>query len=147
MNEFYDSAVYKIIKHMQSTGNKEGVIAQWKSIVKEWAYINAHNNRDAAALCAWLPMWQVRPFYTATELAPIFPALALALGYIQKMPEVPDGPALLENRLKFGRLPCICMRHPMTGIVEKFFIVERLHHWVQAEPEEIAREFQNALNG
>jgi hypothetical protein len=124
MNEFYQSATYKIVQAMKATGNQPGVIEQWREMVEHWA--GTHPGHDAAAILAWLPMWQVRPFYTPEELAPIFPALAVALRITPTL-RPQKSPARLENELVFAGLP----RLMKEGCSEptRLFIVERIHFW------------------
>jgi hypothetical protein len=57
---------YHIIQAMKATGNRPGVIAQWKETVAAWAQMN-RTDPDAAAVNAWLPLWQVRPFIRLTN--------------------------------------------------------------------------------
>ena len=137
-NPFWESPTYKIIQAMKATGNRPGVVARWKSFVEAWA--NRPENRalpEAVAVRAWLPYWQVRPFYTAAELAPIWPALAVALGVVDRpFPAIPA--KRLEFMLDYGGLPRIDFARP------QFFIIERIHYWVGASHGEIEKEFPNA---
>src|SRR5438309_10784301 len=66
---------YHIVNAMRRAGN-QGVIPRWKDSVARWAEMNS-DSADAAAILAWLPFWHVRPFYTAEELSPMWPALAI----------------------------------------------------------------------
>lgn len=128
-----------IIYAMGRTGNQPGIIAQWKASVEEWALKQA-GNADAEAVKAWLPLWQPRPFYTAEELAPMWPALAIATGYRTTWPTVLKSAARLENELDFLRMPRL--RVPWR----KFFICERIHFWKNdASHEDIVREIKNAF--
>jgi hypothetical protein len=136
MTGFWNSDTYKIVKAMKATGNRPGIVAQWKSTVERWA-ISAVNDPDAVAVRAWLPLWQVRPFYTAAELAPMWPALAIALGLQTRMMEAPS-PRKLEFELHYAELPSF----PFEG--QCYFIVERIHHWRQQDYSEIKKEFDRA---
>jgi hypothetical protein len=127
-----------IIEMMKATGNRPGVIAQWKAEVADWAQ-KYRTNPDAASVNAWLPLWQPRPFYTAEELAPMWPALAIATGFTNRWPQVLKSARRLENELDFCGLPRLGHRY------QKYFIVERIHYWRQASKEEIEREIENAL--
>lgn len=122
-NDFYQGPTYKIVQAMKATGNQPGVIEQWREMVEHWA--GTHSGPDAAAILAWLPHWQVRPFYTATELAPIFPALAVALRITPTL-QHQKSPARLANELDFARLPRL-------AAAQDYFICERIHFW-QKQP-------------
>ncbi len=130
--EIWRSPTYFIVKLMKATGNRPGFIAQWKDHMTEWAAVNA--GPDAQALKAWLPHFQVRPFYTATELAPILPALALVMRASAKLTEQKSAERV-RHELEFVGLPYL--RHgqhdlyinPQTHRLEKYFIVERIHYW------------------
>jgi hypothetical protein len=95
---------YHIIQAMKATGNQPGVIAQWKESVAAWAQMH-RTDPDAAAVNAWLPLWEVRPFYSAIELAPLWPALAIATGFTDKWPSVLKSAKRLEHELDFHGLP------------------------------------------
>jgi hypothetical protein len=133
MTGFWNSDTYKIVQAMKGTGNRPGIVAQWKAEIEKWA-LNAVNDPEAASVRAWLPMWQVRPFYTATELAPMWPALAIALGLRERMTEAPSA-RRLEFELHYAELPSFWFRG------DTYFIVERIHHWRQQPIEEIVKEF------
>lgn len=135
------SDTYHIIQAMKATGNRPGVIAQWKESVAQWAQMN-RTNPDAAAVNAWLPLWQPRPFYTVEELAPMWPALAIATGFTNRWPNVLKSARRLEVELDFHRLPRL-KNHP------RYFACERIHYWRDAPLEEIIleeimREIENA---
>jgi len=133
--DFWLSDTFQVIKLMKATGNRPGIILRWKALVQTWALDNA-GTAEAKAINAWLPYWQVRPFYTAAELAPIFPALAVTFG-IAKRPTPQRSPSRLENELHMGGLPMLHnrdsedlnFRNPKTGQLDHYWIVERLHHW------------------
>lgn len=128
---------YHIVNAMRRAGNY-GVIARWKDSVADWAEMNS-DNADAAAVRAWLPFWQVRPFYTAEELAPMWTALAIATGYTDRWPvrqELIKSARRLEHELDFHRLP----RVPND---RRYFICERFRHWRRATDDEIASELEN----
>jgi hypothetical protein len=131
---------YHIIQAMKATGNRPGVIAQWKESVAAWAQMN-HTDPDAAAVNAWLPLWKVQPFYSAIELAPLWPALGIATGFTDKWPSVLKSAKRLEHELDFHGLP------RLRGYEKEwrdYFIVERIHYWRSASREEILREIENA---
>lgn len=131
------SETYHIIEMMKATGNQPGVIARWKEAVAEWAQKN-RTLPDAVAVNAWLPLWQPRPFYTAEELAPMWPALAIATGFTNRWPSVVKSAKRLEHELDFYGLPRL-------AYCRKYFIVERIHHWKHARDTEVMEELQNAL--
>jgi hypothetical protein len=120
-NPFWQSDTYAIIKAMKATGNRLGVIAQWKNLVEQWAIIHS-GTPESAAIRAWLPHWQTRPLYTATELAPMFPALIVALGFATRMPPK-KSPARLSYELQYGGLPF----RTIEG--HTYFAVECVHLW------------------
>ena len=118
-NPFWDSPTYKIIKLMKATGNRSGVIRAWKESVERWAMTNPGDIHAAAAL-AWLPMWETRPYYTAAELAPIWPVLSVALGVTER-PLPYKSSARLEHEMEYGGLP------NFTRDGKRYFVVEQLH--------------------
>lgn len=126
-----------IITAMRRTGNRPGIIAQWKEAVATWAQMH-RTDPDATAVNAWLPLWQPRPFYTAVELAPMWPALAIATGFTDRWPSVLKSAKRLEHELDFHGLPRL--RSPW----QEFFICERIHFWTAATRAEISREIENA---
>jgi hypothetical protein len=133
------SDTYHIVNAMRRAGNV-GVIQQWKESVANWAQIN-RTDPNAAAVNAWLPFWQPRPFYTVEELAPMWPALAIATGYTDKWPvrqSMIKSPARLEFELDFHKLP----RLPHC---RRYFICERIHFWQHADEHKIMQELQHAL--
>jgi hypothetical protein len=129
MSEFWKSDTAKIVKWMKARGNQPGLVALWKSDVEHWA--RHAGGTDAEAVKIWLPLWQVRPYYTAAELAPIFPVLAVALGLREK-PAPQKSPARLANELRMAGLP----HFQHDG--EIYFVVEQCHR---------AEEFANAHSG
>jgi hypothetical protein len=128
---------YHIVQAMKATGNRPGVIAQWKETVATWAQMH-RTDPNGAAVNAWLPLWQPRPFYTAEELAPIWPALAIATGYTDRWPAVLKSPMRLEHELDYHKLPRL-------AYCRQYFIVERIHHWRCALDSEVMREMQHAF--
>jgi hypothetical protein len=138
---------YHIIQAMKATGNQPGIIAQWKLAVERWARLTP-GNPDAAAVEAWLPLWEVRPFYTAEELAPMWPALAIATGFTDKWPTVVKCAARLANELDFHGLPRLgcepAFNADLPHRYRHYFIVERLHYWRKATTAEIVQEMENA---
>lgn len=127
---------WHIIDAMKATGNRPGIIAGWKQTVAGWAQMH-RTDPNAAAVNAWLPLWQPRPFYTVEELAPMWPALAIATGFTNRWPEVPKSAGRLEFELDFHKLPRL-------SYCRKYFIVERIHHWRRASDSDVMRELQNA---
>lgn len=122
-----------IIEMMKATGNRPGVIAAWKEAVAQWAQMN-RTDADAAAVNAWLPLWQPRQIYSSEELAPLWPALAIATGYTNSWPAVLKSPARLEHELDF---------HEHTSRMidgKKYFAVERIHIWRVAPDSEWYKE-------
>lgn len=128
---------YHIIRAMKATGNQQGIIVKWKDDVAAWAQMH-RADPNAAAVLAWLPFWQSRPFYTAEELAPMWPALAIATGYTDRWPvrqSLIKSAAWLEHELDFHRLP----RLPEP--YRKYFVCERIHYWRSAPLTEIKAVF------
>lgn len=126
-----------IIEMMKATGNRRGVIAQWKESVADWAQ-TYRTDPSAVAANAWLPLWQPRSFYTAAELAPMWPALAIATGFTNRWPAVLKSARRLEHELDFCGLPRLA--YPW----HEYFICERLHFWKQASIDDISQEIENA---
>lgn len=133
--QFWQGETWAIVRAMKAAGNKPGVIALWKDGVRMWAEANP-TNPDAAAALAWLPHWRVRPFYTADELAPLWPALAIAVGHTSRWPAVLKGAKRLEFELDYAGLPRLDF-----PTLQRYFIVERIHYWSKASLAEIEREF------
>lgn len=136
-NPFWSGETYAIVKAMKAAGNRPGIIAQWKKDMEQWVTSQPVNNLDAQAVRSWLPLWQVRPIYTAWELAPIWPALAIAVGHTSRWPAVLKSARRLEFELDFAKLPS----REVDG--KRYFIVERLHHWRNASQEDI----EHAVHG
>lgn len=134
-NAYWEGDVYAVIKAMKATGNQPGVIAQWKRVVEQWAQ-SRPDNGDARAALAWLPLWQPRPFYRAEELAPIFPALAVAIG-VTDIIKSSRSARRLEFELDYGGLPRLLNDR-------RYFIVERLHYFRDRTLTE--KEFENAFD-
>src|SRR6185369_6779881 len=120
MNDFWKGETYAIVKAMKATGNRPGVIAQWKAEMEDWAAMRPVNDPDAQAVRSWLPHWQCRPLYTADVLAPMWPALAIAVGFATRWPSVLKSARRLEFELDYAGLPRFD-----TGY-RQFFIVERI---------------------
>jgi hypothetical protein len=133
MNDFWKSDTAAIVNKMKASGNQPGIIALWKNSVERWAMRST--GPDAEAVKAWLPAWQVRPCYTAAELAPIFPVLSIALG-LRFAPPPAKGAARLANELRMAGLP----HFQHDG--EIYFVVEQCHRAA-----EIEEEFRNAHSG
>jgi hypothetical protein len=128
-----------IIAMMKATGNRPGIIAQWKEIVADWAQ-KYRTDPDAAAVNAWLPLWQPgrstppknwRPCGRRSPSQPASRQLAGLVGI--------KSARRLEHELDFCGLPRLGHGY------EKYFIVERIHYWRQATKEEIEREIENAF--
>lgn len=118
---FWNGPTYAVIKGMKAAGNQPGMVARWIATVAQWA--DDHQGlADAAAIHAWLPHWQARDIYSAEELAPIFPVLALAFTDVRTPPPA-KSPKRLAHELKFGGLPHRKLRD------KDYFAVARLHYW------------------
>lgn len=126
---FWKSDTYRLVQWMKARGNQVGLVALWTADMEEWSRNNP--GPDAEAVKAWLPFWQARPYYTAAELAPIFPVLAVVLGFRDR-PEPQKGAARLANELRMAGLP----HFVRDGQI--YFVVEQCHR---------AEEFENAHNG
>ena len=147
MTDFWQSETYRIVQAMKATGNQPGIVGLWKVTIELWAN-EAPLDADRAAVLAWLPHWQVRPFYTAAELAPIFPPLAIMLGISTRLTPI-KGANRLANELIFAGLPILGTYYTHTTVPQRFFIVERCHYWrdrtlTQADFE---KEFFDASHG
>lgn len=123
MNAFWTGDTYRIVQKIKAGGNQPGVIQLWKNMVEHWAL--KATGPDAEAVKAFLPLWQARPFYTAAELAPIFPVLAVALG-LRERPASEKSAARLAVELDYAQLPRLNSGNGDLGI---YFIVERVHYW------------------
>lgn len=123
---FWQSDTYKIVKAMKATGNRPGVIEHWRKLVEAWA--SNTTGPDVEAVKTWLPMWQSRPYYTAAELAPIFPLLPIALGWAMR-PSPKKSAARLAHELDYAGLP----KFDRDGQI--YYVVEQIHR---------AKEFANA---
>lgn len=115
-NPFWKSPVYGVVKAMKATGNGPGVIEQWVDMAQQWAQENP--GPEADAILAWAPHFQARPYYTAAELAPIFPALIVALGLAERPPKI--SAKRLEYMLDYGGIPRLTENR-------NYFIVEKIH--------------------
>jgi hypothetical protein len=91
---------YHIIQAMKATGNQPGIIAQWKESVAAWAQMHRTDPTPRPSTHGF-PLWQPRPFYTAEELAPLWPALGIATGFTQRWPAVLKSARRLEFELDF----------------------------------------------
>lgn len=126
---FWQGETYAIVKAMKAFGNQPGVVQRWKGSVEKWAQRNA-KAPEAQTVLAWLPHWKVRPFYTTIELAPMWPALAIAIGFTKEWPKVQKSPARLAHELDYAGLP----KFDLHG--KTYYIVERLHYWKAATEKE-----------
>lgn len=135
--EFWKGETWAIIKAMRARGNQPGLIADWKDSVRLWAENNPRDPNAAAAL-SWLPLWQVRPFYTAEELAPMWPALAIVVGHTTHWPSVLKSARRLEFELDYAGLPRL-----EFPTLRQYFIVERIHYWSKASLAEIEGELKS----
>lgn len=145
---FWNGPTYGVIQAMKARGNKPGVIAQWVALAHQWAL--DHRGAESDAIKVWIPYFKPRPFFTAAELAPMFPALIVALGLTDRPPSYSAG--RLASELDFGGLPClkrddgIWFRNPVDNTkIERYYIVERIHYWRKQKltQEQFEREFQN----
>lgn len=128
-NPFWRSDTARIVRVMKAAGNRPGVIAEWKRAMEDWT--QSASSPEADAVKAWLPAWQARSYYTAAELAPIFPVLAVVLGFRDR-PAPAKGAALLANELRMAGLP----HFERDG--KLYFVVEQCHR---------AEEFAHAHDG
>jgi hypothetical protein len=118
---FWNGPTYAVIKSMKASGNQPGMVARWIATVAQWA--DDHRGlADAEALLAWLPHWQARDIYSVEELAPIFPALAIAFTGT-KASTLTKSTKRLAHELKYGGLP----HRKIDGV--DYFAVARLHYW------------------
>jgi len=123
-----------IIQQMRAQGNQPGLIRIFKREMGLWA--GKHKNtRDGEALLQWLPLMPERPVYTARELVPLFPAMALALGLTRRL-QPQKSTLRLARELEFHNLPKLqnangrdTFKHPVANYDDNFFIVECVHKW------------------
>jgi len=135
MNPFWSGPTYGVIQAMRATGNRPGVITQWVALAHQWAL--DHRGPEANAIKAWLPYFKPRPFYNVDELAPMWPALIVALGLTDHPPR--PSAARLANELDYGGLPVlkrddgeVWFRNSMDRTkIARYYIVERIHHWTK----------------
>ena len=127
---FWKGETAAIVKAMKATGNRPGVIAEWKEKVAQWAQMH-RTDPNAAAVNAWLPLWQPRVGYTVEELAPMWPAIAIAVGHTSHWPAVLKSPRRLEFELDYAGLPFRIV------FEKKYYLVERIHFWKLATDKEI----------
>lgn len=128
--------IVNIMTRTARTKWETGLIANWKAMVVNWAERNPLDPH-AMAVASWLPHWQTRPFYTAEELAPMWPALAIATGFTDRWPAVLKSAKRLEHELDFCGLPRLIF-------APRYFIVERIKFWQRATDEQVMQELQNA---
>lgn len=145
---FWNSPVYAVIKGMKAGGNMPGMVARWIAAADQWSSEHAPL-KEAKVIRDMLPYWRARPFYTASELAPMFPALMKVFGIADYQP-VMSG-ARLGYLLDQGGLPKLrnangtTFFHNAMGILQEFYIVEQIHKW---SPEALSQEeFENVLFG
>jgi hypothetical protein len=119
MSAMHKTTTYRIVQAMKATGNRPGIVAQWKAQIEQWVADNP-DAPEAPALKAWLPLWQVRGYYTAAELVPLWPVLALVLG-ITKTMEHQKSAKRLENELDFAGLPYFVQ----DGV--RYYLTEQIH--------------------
>jgi hypothetical protein len=142
----------KIVDQMRVQGNRPGLVEIYRREMRAWA-LGHSGTADAKALDVWLPKFPSRPFYTARELVPLFPALGLALGYT-KVLQGQKSSARLANELHFCKLPVLMnangtsrFRHPVyvkaDNEPQEFFIVEHIHKWrtLQVTQADFEKEF------
>jgi hypothetical protein len=105
---------------------------------------------NAVAVNAWIRFWKPRPFYTAEELAPMWPALAIAVGHTTHWPSVLKSARRLEFELDYAGLPRLWNTVGCTmefgPDFSKYFVVERIHYWNSQDRtrEEIEKEIDRA---
>lgn len=131
-NPYWNSPVFQVVKGMKASGNMPGMVARWIEAAAHWAGEHAPLP-EAKAIQAMLPYWRARPFYTASELAPIFPALMKVFGIADKQHEMSG--ARLGYMLDDAGLPKLknangsTFFHDAMGVLQEYYVVERLHHW------------------
>lgn len=143
-------AIYEVVNHMtRNTGNGPGMVRVWIDAALKWADENP--GPQAQAIRDWTAHWQVRPFYTATELTPLFPALIVAFGILERPPAQMSA-RRLANYLDYFKLPKLRnagngthFRHPYRYELEEFYIVEQIHKWRKAMLTQ--KEFENVAFG
>lgn len=136
---------YAIVRAMIERGNRPGLIREWLSVVRHWA--ETHGGQDAAALRNWLSIVQPKPFYTAHELALMWPGLKIATGLETRMTLAPS-PERLANELKFCGLPMLTAGRAFKsrfGAASQYFIVEHIPYWRTRLPNQ--EEFERVLYG
>lgn len=134
-NEFYTGPIYQVVKAMLAQGNEPGLIKRWVASAYQWALDN--RGPESEAIKAWVPHFQPRPFYTAGELAPMFPALEAALGLSRKHHRRNYSPGRLANALDYAKLPVlkrddgeVWFQNPaLPHRQDRYYIVERIGHW------------------
>ena len=141
MNDFWQSPIYRIVRGTKACGNQPGMVARWISSVEEWARRNA-NHPDGKSVIAMLPYWRARPFYTAAELAPLIPALAVAFGISVIPPPVMSG-ARLSFALDYAGLPVLRNVNGTEWFHDAAGIVEQIHKW--ADTPMTQEEFERVL--
>lgn len=119
--DFWKGETYTIVKAIKAAGNQPGLVQQWKDGIEQWAKVN--QTPEAKAVQAWLPLWQVRPFYTASELAPIWPALAIQIGHTVHWPKV------LKSAMRLGFELQYAGAEDFDWHGQRYYIVERPHYW------------------
>ena len=126
----------KIVAQMRAQGNQPGLVRILKKDIAQWALKNPWH-RHSETVSAWLPYLKPRKFYTAAELVPLFPILALTMG-LQPILLPQKSSARLSNELKFANLPVLknangtqTFVHPLQHRppLQEFFIVEEIHKW------------------
>lgn len=130
----------KIVAQMRAQGNQAGLVRILKMEIAQWATKNP-KHRHADSVTAWLPYLKPRKFYPAAELVPLFPVLALTMGFEPiLLPQ--KSSARLSNELKFANLPVLknangtqTFVHPLwpKPVQMEFFICERIHFWRERE--------------
>jgi hypothetical protein len=112
MNDFWKSDTARIRQNDEGHAATEpGLVQHWleaAASVMQWAR-SVRRDRMRKRSRRGCRLWQPRPFYTAAELAPIFPMLAVALG-LRARPEPQKSPARLANELRMARLPHFATR-------------------------------------
>ncbi len=145
-SEFWGGPVYKTVQAIKARGNQEGIVKVWIAAAHQWALDN--RGPDAEAIKAWVPYFQPRPFYTAAELAPMFPALVAALGLPFR--NVNYSPGRLANALDYAKLPTLIRNDggawfsdpARPGHESVYYIMERPHYWRRQKLSQ--EEFENA---
>jgi hypothetical protein len=143
--------IQKLADEMQTADHN--VITMWIDASMAWANVaeTGANPQDAARAreVRTLSQCQIRPFYTAEELALMFPAIVSQLHSNRKMPATPVGE--ISAQLRNNGIPFLrCLDNPdgfrWRGRLHQFLIIAEPERWrdgiTQAQFEAIMPTFQ-----